>query len=387
MPTPGLDRIIQIYTQPAREPSATPAISVSDWEERARAVLPDGPFGYVAGGAGAEDTMRANREAFYRYRIRPRMLRDVSDRDLSVTLFDTTLPAPFLLAPVGVLSIVHQDAERAPALAAAAGGIPFILSTVSSLSIEEIAAVMGDAPRWFQLYPARDPEIMKSMVRRAEAAGYSAIVVTVDTGMLGWRERDLREAYLPFLQGHGMANYLSDPVFCAGLPAPPQENMQAAIMRFLEVFVNPGFTWDHLDLVAEQTSLPVLVKGITHPADAELALRHDVDGLIVSNHGGRQVDGAVAALDALPLICEAVRGQLPVLMDSGIRHGADALKAVALGATAVLLGRPYVYALAAAGEIGVREVIANLIAEIDLVMALSGYRSPRELDGRYLLPN
>jgi isopentenyl diphosphate isomerase/L-lactate dehydrogenase-like FMN-dependent dehydrogenase len=206
---------------------------------------------------------------------------------------------------------------------------------------------MGDAVRWFQLYPARDPQIMKSMVHRAEKAGYSAIVVTVDTGMLGWRERDLREAYLPFLQGHGMANYLSDPVFCAGLPASPHENMQAAIMHFLEVFVNPSFTWDQLDLVAEQTSLPVLVKGITHPADAELALRHDVDGLIVSNHGGRQVDGAVAALDALPLVCEAVQGQLPVLMDSGIRHGADVLKAVALGATAVFLGRPYVYALAA----------------------------------------
>jgi lactate 2-monooxygenase len=361
-------------------------ISFEEWEQRAREVLEPGPFGYVAGGAGAEDTMRANCEAFYRWRIRPRLLRDVSDRDLTVTLFGTTLPAPFLLAPVGVQSIIHPDADRAPARAATRTGIPLVLSTVSSVTIEGVAATMGDAPRWFQLYPGRDRAVIASMLKRAERAGYSAVVVTLDTPILGWRERDLRLAYLPFLQGQGLANYLSDPVFRSRLAVPPEENMQAAIMDWLFIVGDPALTWSDLELMRAQTRLPLLLKGITHPDDARLALEHGVDGLIVSTHGGRQVDGAVAALDALPAVCDAVQGKIPVLMDSGIRRGADVVKAIALGARAVLLGRPYLYAMAVAGEAGVEQVIRNLMAEIDLQLALSGCRSVQEAD-RSLVEN
>lgn len=385
MSTEGLDRQVSIYTA-GRDPSECLPVSLDEWERRAREVLAEGPFGYVAGGAGAEDTMRANREAFYRWRIRPRMLRDVSDRNLTGSVLGTALPAPFLLAPVGVQSIIHPEAERATARAAVATGVPFVLSTVSSVAIEEIAAEMGDAPRWFQLYPGKDGEVMASMVRRAEAAGYSALVVTVDTTMLGWRERDLRQAYLPFLQGEGLANYLSDPVFRSRLPVPPEENPAAAVMQFLAIFVNPGFTWTDLDELRAQTALPIVLKGITHPADAELALQHEVDAVVVSNHGGRQVDGAMAALDALPAICDVVKGTVPVLMDSGISRGADVLKALALGAQAVLLGRPYLYALAVAGEAGVLEVIRNLVAEIDLQMALSGLRAISEVDRSLVEP-
>jgi lactate 2-monooxygenase len=330
--------------------------------------------------------MRANCEAFYRWRIRPRLLRDVSDRDLTVTLFGTTLPAPFLLAPVGVQSIIHPDADRAPARAATRTGIPLVLSTVSSVTIEGVAATMGDAPRWFQLYPGRDRAVIASMLKRAERAGYSAVVVTLDTPILGWRERDLRLAYLPFLQGQGLANYLSDPVFRSRLAVPPEENMQAAIMDWLFIVGDPALTWSDLELMRAQTRLPLLLKGITHPDDARLALEHGVDGLIVSTHGGRQVDGAVAALDALPAVCDAVQGKIPVLMDSGIRRGADVVKAIALGARAVLLGRPYLYAMAVAGEAGVEQVIRNLMAEIDLQLALSGCRSVQEAD-RSLVEN
>jgi isopentenyl diphosphate isomerase/L-lactate dehydrogenase-like FMN-dependent dehydrogenase len=308
------------------------------------------------------------------------MLRDVSSRDLSVSVLGMTIPAPILLGPIGVQSIIHPDADRGPARAAAAIGVPFVLSTVSSATIEEVATVMGDAPRWFQLYPGADREIIASMIRRAEGAGYSALVVTVDTAILGWRDRDLQAAYLPFLLAEGIANYLSDPVFRSRLAQPPEENIRAAVMEWLAIFGNPGLTWVDLDFIRAQTRLPLLLKGITHPEDARLALAHGVDGLIVSNHGGRQVDGAVAALDALPAICDVARERVPILMDSGVRRGADVLKALALGARAVLIGRPYAYAMAVAGEEGVRELLRNLIAEIDLQLALSGCRSIDEVD-------
>lgn len=380
MSTYGPDRQVQLYTRVRGETAEAAIVSIDDWEQRAREILDDGAFGYVAGGAGGEDTIRANREAFYRWRIWPRMLRDVADRDLTTVVCGTSLPAPFLLAPIGVQSIIHPEADRAPARAAARTGIPFVLSTVSSATIEEVAAAMGDAPRWFQLYPGKDRAVTTSMIQRAEAAGYSALVVTLDTTILGWRERDLRLAYLPFLQGQGIANYVSDPVFRTQLPAPPEENMQAAVMHWLATYGNPGLTWPDLEFIREQTRLPVLVKGIMHPGDAELALQHGVDGLIVSNHGGRQVDGAMAALDALPAVCEVVQGRVPVLMDSGVRRGADVIKALALGAQAVLIGRPYLYGLAVAGEAGVEQVIRNLMAEIDLQLALSGCRCLGDVD-------
>jgi lactate 2-monooxygenase len=373
----GLDLQLGVYG--AKEPARFP-FSFEEWEDRARQVISEGAFGYVAGGAGAEETMRANREAFYRWRIRPRMLRGVSDRDLETTVLGTRSAAPFLLAPIGVQEIIHPEAELAVARAAAATGIPFILSTVSSMTIEQVAEEMEDAPRWFQLYPGKSNEIMSSMLHRAEESGYEAIVVTLDTTMLGFRERDLKNAYLPFLQGKGIANYLSDPAFREGFARDLEKDPQAAVKIFLDIYVNPMLSWDDIAFIREQTSLPILLKGMTHPEDVRAAMEHDIQGIIVSNHGGRQVDGAVAALDVLPEICEVVDGKVPVLLDSGIRRGADVLKALALGASAVLVGRPYAYGLAVGGEAGVAQVIRNLAADVDLELALSGYRSTKEVD-------
>jgi lactate 2-monooxygenase len=348
-------------------------------EQRAERQLTRGAFGYVAGGAGAEDTMRANREAFRRWRIVPRMLRDVSRRDLGTTLLGTAMPAPLMLAPVGVQSIVHPDAEVAVARAAAATGVPMVLSTASSRSLEEVAEAQGDAPRWFQLYWPRDPDLAASLLGRAERAGYGAIVVTLDTWLLAWRPRDLELAYLPFLHGEGIANYLSDPVFRAALPAPPEEDMAGAVRHFLSVFSDPSVTWAGLSFLRESTRLPIVLKGILHPDDARRAVDHGVDGILVSNHGGRQVDGSIAALDALPWVVDAVSESLPVLFDSGIRSAADAFVALALGARAVLLGRPYIWALAVAGEDGVAELLRGFLAELDLTFALSGHTRPDQL--------
>jgi isopentenyl diphosphate isomerase/L-lactate dehydrogenase-like FMN-dependent dehydrogenase len=234
--------------------------------------------------------------------------------------------------------------------------------------------------RWFQLYPPKDRELTQSLLQRAEKAGYSAIVVTVDSTLLGWRERDLRNAYLPFLKGEGMGNYFSDPVFRSKLDEPPEKNIKAASLKALEEGNNTCFTWKELDFIRERTPLPLLIKGITHPEDAVLALKHGVDGLVVSNHGGRQLDGAIATLDALPLVAEALGGEIPVLLDSGIRRGADVLKALALGAAAVLIGRPYAYALAVAGRQGVKQVIEHFIAETELQLAISGRSAIRDVD-------
>jgi lactate 2-monooxygenase len=378
MATIGTDVQVQVFSDPSPGDSRLP-FAYEDWERRACAEMHPFAYAYVANGSGGEDTMRANREALYRHRIWPRVALDVGDRDISTTVLGTRSPAPFFLAPVGVQGIIHPQGERATARAAAAMGVPFTLSTVSSVTLEEVAGIMGDAPRWFQLYAGRSHEVISSMIRRAEAAGYSALVLTLDTTMLGWREADLTNAFLPFLNGDGIANYLSDPAFLARLAKPPNEDPQAAIAEWLRIFVNPSFGWKDVDLIRGITKLPFLLKGIMHPADAELAIQHGADGIIVSNHGGRQVDGAVGAADALPVIVDAVRGRVPVLMDSGIRRGADVLKAIALGASAVMIGRPYAFGLAAAGEAGVRQVIRNLQADTDLEMGLSGLRSISEI--------
>jgi lactate 2-monooxygenase len=359
-------------------------IGADDWEARAAEQLDAGPFGYIAGGAGAEATMRANREAFERRRLRPRMLGGHTQRELAVEVLGTTSPFPFFLAPVGVLSIAHEDGELAPARAAAAARVPFVLSTAASHSIEEIADAMGDAPRWFQLYWVSDRDIVASLVRRAEAAGYSAIVVTLDTLVLGWRPRDLRRAYLPFRDGEGIAQFTSDPVFTSRLPVPPEEDPLVAAGTMLAMFPNLALRWDDLAWLRELTSLPLLVKGVLTSEDARRALQAGVDGIVVSNHGGRQVDGAVASLDALVEIRAAVGRDTVVLMDGGIRGGADVVKAMALGADAVLLGRPYVYALAVGGQEGVAALIQQLAAETDLTLALTGARSITELDETWI---
>ena len=331
--------------------------------------------GYVEGGAGSGYTMRANRQAFDRWRIVPRMLNNVAERDISTELFGKRYPGPVLLAPIGVQTIVHAEGELAVARAAGGLGVPFTLSTAASHSIEDVAAAAGGGPRWFQLYWPNDAELARSFIHRAEEAGYEALVVTLDTSMLAWRPADLESAYLPFIVGEGIANYLSDPTFRAGLEKPPEEDPQSAILKWIGVFSNPGYTWEDLATIRAATDLPILLKGVLHPDDALRAIEQGIDGVIVSNHGGRQVDGAIAALDALPAVVSVVPDEFPVLFDSGIRTGSDVIKAVALGARAVLLGRPFLWGLALGGEDGVRQVVRSLLAELDLTLGLSGHRA------------
>jgi isopentenyl diphosphate isomerase/L-lactate dehydrogenase-like FMN-dependent dehydrogenase len=375
----GTERQLQIYLAGLQGQRPTIPLQYDELERQAKARISAEAYGYIAGGAGGEDTMRANRAAFSHWRIVPRMLRDVSQRNLSVQLLGTTLPVPLLLAPIGVQSIIHPDAEVAVARAAASLDVPFVLSTASSKTLEEVAQAAGNTARWFQLYWGRDPELTASFLARAERAGYGAIVVTLDTALLSWRGRDLQQAYLPFLLGEGLANYFSDPVFRASLAQPPEQDPQSAIFRFVQIFSNPTLTWNDLRFLREHTRLPILLKGILHADDARHALDAGMDGIVVSNHGGRQVDGAIAALDALPSVVAAAQGRVPVLFDSGIRHGADVFKARALGAQVALLGRPYMWGLALAGEEGVREVLLNLLADLDLTLALSGYTALDEI--------
>jgi isopentenyl diphosphate isomerase/L-lactate dehydrogenase-like FMN-dependent dehydrogenase len=347
--------------------------SYAGLEQRSRERLSEEAFGYVAGGAGEEITIKANRAAFDRWRIVPRMLVNVSERELRTSVLGIELPAPVMLAPVGVMSIVHEEAERAVARAARVLGLPMILSNAASTTMEDVAEELGDTPRWFQLYWPTDNELAASFVRRAKDAGYSAIVVTLDTRLLAWRPRDLSRAYLPFLKGEGVANYLQDPVFRKALDKSPEDDLQAAIGHWATLFSNPHLSWDDLAFLQDHTDLPVLLKGVLHPDDARKAVELGVDGLIVSNHGGRQVDGSIAALEALPDVVDAVPDDFPVLFDSGIRTGADVLKAIALGARAVLVGRPYVWGLGLGGEDGVKQVLRGMLADFDLTLALSGY--------------
>jgi len=375
----GPERELQIYQQRLMGEKLAVPVPGALLEQKAKECLSQAAYDYVAGGAGGERTMRANLEAFYRWRIVPRVLGDVSSRDLSVKLFGTKLPYPVILAPVGVQGIIRPEADIASGRAAASLGLPFVLSTVSSHSIEKVAEAMGDGPRWFQLYWGKDHELAASMVQRAERAGYSAVIVTLDTRYLGWRERDLQNGYLPFLLGEGLANYVTDPVFRAQLAQAPEENPMDVVRLWGSTFSNPALTWGDLAFLRRRTRLPILLKGILDAADAAKALAAGVDGIIVSNHGGRQVDGSIAALDALPEVVRKVRGRVPVLFDSGIRWGADAFKAIALGADAVMLGRLYIWGLAIAGEAGVREVVQNFLGDLDLTFALSGYTACKQL--------
>ena len=429
----GRKRQGKIYT--AGVAGRLPVVPVAwmELEKAAQAAMSPEAWAYVAGGAGRESTMDANRAAFERWRIVPRVLRDVDKRDVSIELFGQRLPSPLLLCPIGVLEMTHHQADLAVARAAAAMSVPYIFSNQASVPMETCAAAMGDSPRWFQLYWSKSNELAASFVRRAEACGCSAIVLTLDTAMLGWRPRDLDFGSLPFLQGRGIAQYTSDPVFLremraqesalgsthstqplpergsAGTPRPTSSRPpltfstvatavaqkinypggllgnlassepRTAVQRFMNIFSRPALNWDDLKFLRAQTKLPILLKGVLHPADAKLALEHGMDGLIVSNHGGRQIDGELATLDALPAIADAVGGKAPVLLDSGVRGGADVFKALALGATAVCLGRPYVYGLACAGQRGVEEVIGNVLAEFDLTLGLAGCNRVQEV--------
>jgi len=406
-----------VYGHRPRVPVAARAL-----QARAKQALNARAYAYVAGGAGDENTQRANREAFDRWAVVPRVLRDVSSRDSSVELFGRRLPGPLLLGPVGALELVHPDADLAVARAAAAEGVPMVFSNQASVSMEDCAAAMGDAPRWFQLYWSTSDELVESLVGRAEAAGCDALVVTLDTTMLGWRPRDLDQGHLPFALGKGIAQYTSDPVFrrlveeraaATGAPSDPRprptlsavralvgmarawpgpltENLRsplprAAVETFLGIYSRPSITWADLAWLRARTRLPIVLKGVLHPDDARRALDEGVDGIVVSTHGGRQVDRSISALEALPAVVAAVFDRAPVLLDSGVRSGADAFVAVALGARAVLLGRPFAWGLALAGEAGVRQVLADVLGEFDLTLGLTGHTAVGQVSPEVLV--
>ena len=352
---------------------------LSALEDAASKVMTPRAFDYVAGAAGSGDSARENLEAFRRWRIVPRMLTDVSAPSYASTVLGTRLTAPFLLAPVGVLAIAHPDAEPAVARAAASADVPMILSTAASTAMEDVAAANGDGQRWYQLYWPKDRAFAASLLSRAAVAGFSVLVVTLDTRTLAWRPRDLDNGYLPFLHGIGIQNYISDPVFQAGLASPVDVDPGAAVLRYTEVFGDMSLTWDDLPFLREHWHGPIVLKGVLSAADALRAADAGMDGVIVSNHGGRQVDGAIAALDALPAVAGAAGSRLAVLFDSGVRTGADMVKALALGAQAVLIGRPYVYGLGLGGEAGVRHVLRALRNEFELTMRLAGVPSLAEL--------
>ncbi len=374
----GMQHQLQIYFAGTQNIKPQLPVSFEALEQRAREIMKPEAFAYIAGGAGSEITMHNNRVAFNHWQIIPRMMGDVSNRDIGIELFGQNLPTPLLLAPIGVLSLAHPKAEIAVALAAKSLRVPLVVSTVSSRTIEEIATASDGNPHWFQLYWGRNDDFTRSVIGRAETAGYSAIVVTLDTRLFAWRERDIQNAYLPFLYNEGLANYLSDPVFLAEIGDPSKDKIKM-MMHFADCFSNSSSTWKDLSVIRNCTKLPLIVKGIQHSDDAKKAIDHGADGIIVSNHGGRQLDGAIGAVDTLGGIADAVGNETTILFDSGIRRGADVFKAMALGAKAVLIGRPYAYGLAIAGEHGVKEVIANLLADVDLTMGLAGCSSWREV--------
>ena len=375
----------EIYLQGAAGQLPALPITFEELERTAHAVMTPEARGYVAGGASSERTVLANREAFDRWRIVPRMLRGTAERDLSTTVLGTAMPAPVMLAPVGVLGVLHPDGELAAARGAADLGVPVVLSTLGSVPMEDVAAALEGTPGWYQLYWPSNRDVAASLVRRAEKAGFGALVVTVDTGVLAWRPRDLALGYLPFLRGEGLANYFTDTAFRAGLAKPPEEDPQAAVGHWIAMFGSLALTWEDLAWLRSVTGLPILLKGVLHPDDARRAVECGVAGLLVSNHGGRQVDGAAGALDCLPGVVAAA-GDLPVLFDSGVRTGADVIKALALGARAVLLGRPYVYGMALAGADGVRHVLRCLLADLDLTCALAGLRGVADIGPETVVP-
>jgi len=375
---PGQTRLTQTYVAGLQGQRQAIPFDTGALEAAARSAMSAEGFGYLAS-AGSGATSRANRAALDAVRIQPRMLRDVGVRSLEVELFGRRHPAPLLLAPVGVQELCHPEADRATARAAASRGVCMVFSNQASVEMEACAAAMGDAPRWFQLYWTRADDLARSLVQRAEACGCEAIVVTLDTTMLGWRPVDLDHGFLPFLTGQGIAQYTSDPVFRAMLERSPEADLLAAARLFAAIYSDPTLDWDKLGRIRSWTKLPIVLKGIQHPEDAARAASEGWDAIVVSNHGGRQVDGAVGALTQLAPCVDAVAGRIPVLFDSGIRGGADVFKALALGARAVLLGRLYLWGLAAAGEAGVAAVIDNVMGELDLTLGLSGLTGVAQL--------
>ncbi len=336
-------------------------------------------WAYTAGSAGLETAAEANRAAFARFPIAPRMLAGAAQRNLGCEIFGAPVAAPLFSCPIGVLEMMHRDADLAVARAMARLNLPMIISSQASYPMEEIARENGDGPRFYQLYWGKVDAVAESFVKRAEAIGCRAIFITLDTLVLGWRPRDLDIGFSPFLRGQGIAQYTSDPAFRALLPQTPEENPQAAAFQFTQVFSDPGVDWKRIAKIRSWTKLPVVLKGIMRADDAAKAVSEGYDGILVSNHGGRQVDGGIGALDALPGVVAVAKGKIPVFMDSGVRCGADVFKALALGARAVGIGRPYVYGLALASDAGVQTVMEYLLADLDLTMALNGCPTPADI--------
>ncbi len=416
-PSFGRRRLTEIFVRGVGGHRPRVPVDAARLAEAAREAMSPEAWAYIAGGAGRERTAAANDCAFDGWEILPRMLAGTENCDLSTSLLGQELPSPIVLCPIGVLEMVHPQADLAVARAAASLGVPMTFSNQASVSMESCAAEMGSSPRCFQLYWSTSDELVESFVSRAEASGCCAIVLTLDTTQLGWRPRDLDLGFLPFLRGQGIAQYTSDPVFRGSLSEPvessgtlrPAINLhslgtawhqirkfpgswreklsglpRAAAQRFVSSYSRPSLCWNDLAKLREMTRLPILLKGIQHPDDGRRAIDSGMDGIVVSNHGGRQVDGAVGSLTMLPEIVAAIDGAVPVLFDSGVRTGAHIFKALALGADAVCVGRPYVYGLAVAGQAGVEEVLRNLLAELHLTMALAGCRSIAEVSRDHL---
>jgi lactate 2-monooxygenase len=424
-PGPGRERQSAIYRDGVLGTTPSVPTSFAALERVAQRVTSPKGWAYVAGGAGEGRTMRNNRAAFDRWAIVPRMAHGGATRDLSVDLLGTRLPAPLLLAPVGAGQLIDPDADLHTARAAASTGVPYIFTNQGGTPMEECAAQMGSTPHWMQLYWSTDEALVDSLIGRAEASGATALVVTLDTTVLGWRPQDLTLGSLPFAQGLGIGQYTSDPRFreivaqrvaaarAAGAPADTKVTLQAirslisitrnhpgsfwsnlrspapraSVETFLDIYSNPGLSWDHIATLRDRTRLPIVLKGILHPDDARRAVDLGVDAIVVSNHGGRQVDSSIASLDALIAVREAVGPEPTILLDSGIRSGADVFTAIAHGADACLLGRPYMYGLAIAGQQGVEEVVANVVAELDLTMALTGATDIASITGDFVVPN
>lgn len=414
----ALERQRQVYLGGATGQRPLLPFSVDGLEQKATQVLLPAAAAYINCGAGQEQTMRSNRSGFNRWQIVPRMFRNVEERNISTSFFEHTIPAPFFLAPIGVLEMAHPKADLAVAAAAARVGIPYVFSNQASVPMETCAAAMQNSPRLFQLYWSKSDDLVVSFLQRAKASGCSGIVVTLDTTMLGWRTQDLDQAFLPFLKGMGIAQYTSDSVFLRLMeatgtdsgaspklswesirtllsatrkfPGPFWPSLRSgaglrAVRTFINLYSRPNITWADLPFLRRHTDLPIILKGVLHPDDARKALDYGVDGIYVSNHGGRQVDGAISAIEALPAVVSTVRGKVPVLFDSGVRGGADVFKALALGASAVGIGRPYCYALALQGQAGVEELLTNWMADFELTMGLAGCKNIAEVQATELM--
>jgi lactate 2-monooxygenase len=363
----------EIYNAGLRGILPTFPVDFATLEKRAHEALGPSLTNYVAGGCGDEHTQDQNAAAFHHWGMVPRMMVDCTTRDLSIELFGHHYPTPLFMAPIGLNGEASQDrhGDMAAARASAMTGVPFCASTLANDPLEDVKAACGDTPAWFQLYTPRNKELATSLIRRAEDAGYKALVVTLDTWVTGWRPRDLNASNFPQLRGKVLQNYFTDPVFRSLLAKPPEEDPAAAIFTWAATF-GQVLTWDDMAWFKSVTKLPIVLKGICHPDDARRAVDSGADAVYCSNHGGRQANGGIATIDLLEDVVKAA-GDTPVLFDSGVRSGTDAVKALAMGARAVGVGRPYTYGLALGGAEGAAWVLRSILAEADLLMAVNGY--------------